>query len=63
MRLLSTGEGVLAVGRLLPGFWLDVHEDLSGTQNLHQEPERGRQEQGWRHANNNSPPPPIRYTM
>lgn len=43
----STGESVSVICRFLSGFWLDVHKDLSSTQDLHQEPERGRQEQGW----------------
>ncbi|KYN06530.1 Gamma-aminobutyric acid type B receptor subunit 2 [Cyphomyrmex costatus] len=32
---------VPTIGWLLLSFWLDVHEDLSGTQNLYEEPERG----------------------
>jgi len=56
MRFLLTGESIFAIGWLLPSFWIDVHEDLPSTQNFHQEPERGRQEQGWRHTNNNSLP-------
>lgn len=44
---IDTGESVPSIGRIFLGLRLDVHEDLSGAQDLHQEPERGRQEQGW----------------